>query len=58
MEGAKALARGGGDRIPIGIFYRQDKTDFTSRIPVLKSGPLVFKPYNPDAVQALIDQNG
>jgi 2-oxoglutarate ferredoxin oxidoreductase subunit beta len=55
FDQAIALAGQGEDRIPIGIFYRKEKTDFTSRIPVLKSGPLVPRPYDPVALQALLD---
>jgi 2-oxoglutarate ferredoxin oxidoreductase subunit beta len=55
FDEAVALARQGEDRIPIGILYRKEKTDFTSRIPVLKSGPLVSRAYDPVAVQALLD---
>lgn len=37
---------------------KEVKTDLTSRIPALKSETLLSRPYNPDAVQALIDNNG
>ena len=57
FEQAVALARKGGDQIPIGLFYRKETTDFTKRILSLESGPLVSRPYNPDAVQVLIDNN-
>ncbi|MFO7885240.1 MAG: 2-oxoacid:ferredoxin oxidoreductase subunit beta [Desulfobacteraceae bacterium] len=43
------------DKIPIGIFYRKEKPDFTSRIPALKPGPLGSKPYDPAALQTLLD---
>ncbi len=58
FEQAITLAREGGERIPIGVFYRKGKTDFTSRIPALGSGALLTRSYNPDTVQALIDNNG
>lgn len=54
FDEAIALARQGEDRIPIGILYRKGKPDFTSRIPGLKSGPLVSRPYDPVALQALL----
>lgn len=55
FDEAIALARQGEDRIPIGILYRKEKPDFTSRIPVLKSGPLFSKPYDPVALQTVLD---
>lgn len=58
FEQAIALAREGEDKIPIGILYRKEKTDFTSRIPALESSPLLSRSYSPDAVQALIDRAG
>lgn len=58
FEKAVVLAREGEDRIPIGIFYRKEKTDFTSRIPALNSGPLLSRSYNSEAVQLLIDKAG
>ncbi|MEN6616976.1 MAG: 2-oxoacid:ferredoxin oxidoreductase subunit beta [Syntrophorhabdus sp.] len=32
-----------GDRIPIGVIYRNDRPSFESRLPILKDGPLVDK---------------
>lgn len=55
FEKAIALAGQAEDKIPIGIFYRKEKPDFTSRIPALKPGPLVSRPYDPVALQTLLD---
>jgi 2-oxoglutarate ferredoxin oxidoreductase subunit beta len=42
-------------RIPLGIFYRKETPDFTSRIPALQHGPLFSRPYDPQALQAVFN---
>ncbi len=40
-EAAMKVAREWGDRIPIGIIYRNDRSPFEEHVPVLRQGPLV-----------------
>lgn len=40
-EAAMKVAREWGDRIPIGIIYRNDRVPFEEHVPVLRQGPLV-----------------
>ena len=49
----KALER--GDRIPIGIFYKEDKPSFTDRIESLQAGPLVDRAYDPSKLSAVLE---
>jgi 2-oxoglutarate ferredoxin oxidoreductase subunit beta len=35
------LAMEWGDRIPVGLIYRNDRPSFEEHIPVLKDGPLI-----------------
>ena len=45
-----------GERIPIGVIYRQEKPAFEDELPVLKRGPLVKQPMDPMQVTALLDE--
>lgn len=56
FENGMKLARLWGDRIPIGIFYQKEKPVFTERIEALKQGPLISQQYDPQRLQALLDQ--
>ena len=56
FEQAAALARHEEDKIPIGIYYQKEATDFTARIPALEQGPLFSRSYDPVAVQALMSE--
>lgn len=56
LENGLKLARLWGDRIPIGIFYQKEKPVFTERIDTLKQGPLILRQYDPQRLQALLDQ--
>ena len=40
-EGAMKVAREWGDKIPVGIIYRNDRPSFEKHFPVLSQGPLV-----------------
>lgn len=53
-EAASRLVREWGDRIPIGIFYQQDKPTLTDRIPSLRKGALVDRSYEPDRLRTLL----
>ncbi|MBW1862549.1 MAG: 2-oxoacid:ferredoxin oxidoreductase subunit beta [Deltaproteobacteria bacterium] len=43
---AMEKAREWGDRIPVGIFYKEDRPSFTDRIDTLKEGPLVGRKHS------------
>jgi 2-oxoglutarate/2-oxoacid ferredoxin oxidoreductase subunit beta len=45
-----------GDRIPIGIIYRQERPTFEDGLPQLKKTPLVQQPLDPRAFEALLDE--
>ena len=45
-----------GERIPIGVIYRQEKAAFEDELPVLKRGPLVTQTMDPMQVGALLDE--
>jgi len=42
-----------GDRIPIGVFYKEDRPDYTNNFPALKERPLVKHPLTPDISKLL-----
>jgi 2-oxoglutarate ferredoxin oxidoreductase subunit beta len=48
------LARQWGDRIPLGLFYRQEQPSFTDMLPSLNDGPLVDRDYDPEKLRALL----
>lgn len=56
LESAMNLTRPWGARIPIGIFYQKEKPIFTERIDALKQGTLISQQYDPQRLQALLDQ--
>ncbi|MGD9142381.1 MAG: thiamine pyrophosphate-dependent enzyme [Dehalococcoidia bacterium] len=45
-----------GDRIPIGIIYRQARPVYEDGIPALRKAPLVKQPVNPAQFEALLDE--
>jgi len=51
---AMVKARQWGDKIPVGILYREESPSFTDRIDVLKDGPLVSRTYDPARLQKLL----
>jgi len=51
---AMAKARQWGDKIPVGILYREESPSFTDRIDGLKDGPLVNRTYDPARLQKLL----
>ncbi|MDD5306279.1 MAG: 2-oxoacid:ferredoxin oxidoreductase subunit beta [Deltaproteobacteria bacterium] len=52
---AKALEW--GDRIPIGVLYREERPCFEDLVPVLRGGPLVRQPaLQPEVLEALVDE--
>ncbi len=55
---AARLARRWGDEIPIGILYREKnpRATFESQIRALEGEPLVYRPFDPGALQSLQDE--
>ncbi len=51
---AMVKARQWGDKIPIGILYREESLSFTDRIDGLKDGPLVDRKYDASRLQKLL----
>lgn len=40
-----------GEKIPIGLIYRNHRSTFEERVPVIKDGPLVNRPLSPEAMR-------
>jgi 2-oxoglutarate ferredoxin oxidoreductase subunit beta len=55
-DAALKKAREWGDRIPIGIIYREEKPSFTDQAFALKDGPLVDRTYSPEPLRKLLKQ--
>lgn len=55
-DAALKKAREWGDRIPIGIIYKEEKPSFTDQIYGLKNGPLVDRKYSPETLRELLKQ--
>jgi len=53
---AFAKAQEWGDRIPIGLIYRKERTVYEEQIPALKEKPLVKQEINPSQFEALLDE--
>jgi 2-oxoglutarate ferredoxin oxidoreductase subunit beta len=45
-----------GERIPIGVIYRQERSTFEDELTVLRKGPLVKQTIDPIQVSALLDE--
>jgi 2-oxoglutarate ferredoxin oxidoreductase subunit beta len=45
-----------GDRIPIGVVYREERAVYESRFPALAKGPLVAQMIDPRRVESLLDE--
>ncbi|MFA4916398.1 MAG: 2-oxoacid:ferredoxin oxidoreductase subunit beta [Syntrophales bacterium] len=45
-----------GERIPIGVIYREELPVFEEQLPVLKKGPLVRQKIEPNQVERLFDE--
>jgi len=43
-----------GDRIPIGIIFKQERVVYEDTLPQLKAGPLVKQPIEPKRIEALL----
>ena len=45
-----------GDKIPIGVIYRKDKTSYDDAVPILKDKPLVKQSHQPEKIGALLEE--
>jgi len=45
-----------GDKIPIGVIYREEKSTYEERLPALKRGPLVRRELDPMQAEKLLDE--
>ncbi len=45
-----------GDRIPIGIIFKQERTVYEDTLPQLKKGPLVKQPIEPKRIEKLLEE--
>ena len=45
-----------GDKIPIGIIYKQERTVYEETLPQLKDLPLVKQPINPLKIEKLMEE--
>ena len=53
---AFAKAQEWGDRIPIGVIYRQDRVTFEEQLPALSKGPLVIQKVKPKRIEKLLNE--
>jgi 2-oxoglutarate ferredoxin oxidoreductase subunit beta len=53
---AFAKAQEWGDRIPIGIIYKQERPTFEEQLPVLNKGPLIQDNITPERIDNLLDE--
>ena len=53
---AISKAREWGERIPVGILYKEDKPSFTDRIDLLRDRTLVDRSYSPERLNELLAQ--
>ncbi|MDY6791140.1 MAG: 2-oxoacid:ferredoxin oxidoreductase subunit beta [Thermodesulfobacteriota bacterium] len=54
FQNAMNLARQWGDKIPIGILYKEEKAAFTDHIEVFNQGPLISQKYDHKRLQDLL----
>jgi 2-oxoglutarate ferredoxin oxidoreductase subunit beta len=57
-EGAMKVARQWGDKIPIGIIYRNDRLPFEAHFPTLNQGPLVGRDVDKVTLQKIMEGYG
>lgn len=43
-----------GDRIPIGVIYRNNRPPFEARVPMLAAGPLVHQAFDPSKIEGTL----
>jgi 2-oxoglutarate/2-oxoacid ferredoxin oxidoreductase subunit beta len=54
-EGAIKTALFAGERIPIGVIYKNERMTFEDHFPILKEGPLIDQPVNREKLQAVME---
>lgn len=54
-EEAMKVARQWGDKIPIGIIYRNERPSFDEQFPVLDQGPLVGRDVDQETLKAIVE---
>ncbi|MGD8513690.1 MAG: 2-oxoacid ferredoxin oxidoreductase, partial [Deltaproteobacteria bacterium] len=57
-EAAMKVAYEWGNRIPIGIIYRNDRAPFEEHVPVLNQGPLVGRHVDRAMLKDIMDEFG
>ncbi len=57
-EAAMKVACEWGDRIPIGIIYRNDRASFEEHVPVLNQGPLIGRQVDRPMLRDIMDEFG
>jgi len=57
-EGAMKAAREWGDKIPVGIIYRNDRPSFEKHFPVLSQGPLVGQDVDRVMLKRIMEKYG
>jgi 2-oxoglutarate ferredoxin oxidoreductase subunit beta len=57
-EDAMKTALEWGDKIPVGLIYKNDRPPFDSHFPVLNQGPLVEQRFNPEMLRAIMEEYG
>lgn len=45
-----------GDRIPLGVIYREDRMSFTDHFPFLKESTLLESPYEKEAIRGFLEE--
>ncbi len=55
-DAALKKAREWGERIPIGIIYREEKPSYTDQVYGLEEGPLVERKYSPEPLRRLLSE--
>jgi 2-oxoglutarate ferredoxin oxidoreductase subunit beta len=55
-ENAMKVAQEWGDRIPIGLIYKNDRPPFEDHFPVLSQGPLVEQEFDREMLKAIMEE--
>jgi 2-oxoglutarate ferredoxin oxidoreductase subunit beta len=45
-----------GDRIPIGVIYRNNRPTFEERVPMLAAGPLAHQAFSPSRIEETLKE--
>lgn len=55
QDAALKLAREGGEKIPVGVIYKNDRTPFNKNFPALERGPLCEQGVDTEALAEILD---